>query len=73
MTKKLRDRLIKKFKVEVNDVVETYEDKENGKAVDLLNETDFHALTIGWGMAQGLNPSDAFGLATFIRYNTPYG
>lgn len=36
----------------------------------LYEETDFHGLTCGWAMAQGMNPSDAYDFATYIRYNT---
>ncbi len=36
----------------------------------LYEETDFHSLTCGWAMAQGMNPSDAYNFATYIRYNT---
>jgi hypothetical protein len=62
--------LIDAFKREVSDVVDSYEDERNGKAVDLLDEADFHSLTIGWAMARGLNPSDAFDFANHIRYHT---
>lgn len=73
MTTEERDQLVKRYKTEVDDVILSYEDDENGRAVDLLDESDFHSLTIGWAMAQGLNPTDAFDFANHIRYHTDLG
>lgn len=36
----------------------------------LYEETNFHGLTCGWAMAQGMTPFEAYEFATYIRYNT---
>lgn len=38
-----------------------------------LGETEWWSMTLGWALAKGLNPEEAAGFASFIRYKTSLG
>lgn len=56
--------LIDQFKSEVSDRAEE---------VDPGNNEDWFSLTIGWGIAKGLDPENAGMFAIYIRYHTELG
>lgn len=55
MTAKRKKELDEHYKAEVHDPAQA--DYPDGECI--LEETDFHALTIGWAMAKGETISDA--------------
>ncbi len=58
------ESLIEQFKTEVSDRAED---------VDPSNNEDWFSLTIGWGIAKGLEPEPAHMFAIYIRYHTDLG
>ncbi len=52
------------FKVEVSD-------KE--QAIDPDKELCWRSLTVGWGLAKGMDPHSAAEFASYIRYHTDLG
>ena len=38
-----------------------------------LQECDWHSLCMGWAIAKGLDLSETYGFANFIRYKTALG
>lgn len=60
--------LVEKFRKEVSQ----YFDDETSEDTLLYEESDFHSITAGWAMAQGMNPSDAYEFASYVRYETDY-
>lgn len=74
----LNHPLVLRFIELVHDPVEDPAPLEDGDddpvtAAELLDETHWHGLTIGFAMAHGLNASQAYRFATFIRYDTDMG
>ena len=59
-----RDRLVKEFKVEVDDL---------GDEIDPNYEYHWESLIIGWSLGKGLSPDDANEFASYIRHNTDLG
>lgn len=58
------EALIDQFKTEVSDRAEE---------VDESNNEDWFSLTIGWGIAKGLEPEASHMFAIYIRYHTDLG
>lgn len=60
----MSEELIKLFKTECHD---------RAGEIDPENERDWYCLTLGWAIAKGLSPSDAYDFALHIRYKTDLG
>jgi hypothetical protein len=43
---------------------------KRARAIDPSDEHQWHSLTVGWAIAKGMTPADAYYFATFIRYHT---
>jgi len=50
-----------------------YEVWENSKEIDPENHEDWYSLALGFFKGKGCSIKEAIKLATFIRYETPYG
>ena len=64
--KKPNQELIDRFASQVS---AHFDDPESEDFL-LYEESDFHGLTCGWAMAQGMSPTEAYDFATYIRHNT---
>jgi len=53
-------------------LIQTFQNEVNEKAseIDPTQEQDWFSLTLGWAIAKGLNPTEAYDFALRIRYNT---
>lgn len=61
-----QEEFLEAFRKEVDDKF-----KEPDSAdYQLYSEADFHSITAGWGMANGMTPKQAHEFATFVRYKT---
>lgn len=57
----MNQELIELFKTEVHD---------RASEIDEANDRDWFSMTLGWAIAKGLTPSDAWDFALHIRYKT---
>lgn len=60
----MNQELIDQFKIECHD---------RASEIDEANDQDWLSLTLGWAIAKGLSPSDAWDFALHIRYETELG
>ena len=68
MNEERRQELTEQFREEVH-----LPAMEDAKGEEILYDTNFHGLTIGWAMAKGESIPDAYEFATYIRYHTDLG
>jgi hypothetical protein len=57
----MNQELIELFKTECHD---------RASQVDPDNCLDWFCITLGWAIAKGLSPDDAYDFASYIRYET---
>jgi hypothetical protein len=60
----MNEELIELFKTECHD---------RASQIDPDNSQDWKSLTLGWAIAKGLSPDDAWDFALHIRYKTELG
>ena len=60
----MNQELIELFKTECHD---------RSSEIDTDNSQDWFSITLGWAIAKGLSPDDAYQFASYIRYKTDLG
>jgi len=60
----MNQELIELFKTECHD---------RAGGIDPDNIQDWFSITLGWAIAKGLSPDDAYDFASYIRYSTELG
>lgn len=65
--------LVLPSKPEERDALFKAECSDRSKEIDGQGELHWHALTVGWAIAKGMNPDEAWEFATHIRYETELG
>jgi hypothetical protein len=56
--------LLKLYKKEIDD---------RASIIDCSNEQNWFSLILGWAIAKGLDPDDAYNFASYIRYKQIWG
>jgi hypothetical protein len=68
LSDEMKEALDPMFRTEVDLPAKKDADNEN-----ILDESCFHSLTIGWALAKGLTLDDSYDYVTYVRYHTDMG